>query len=107
MLHPSSLNIVTGLKHDEVHPVVKNPGTVVIHEDVVLLLSKVKVIRLNARPGTTATFASVARTSPLQCKKTSSHPKHCTFSFLPPPVRRKASAGGPRLLDTNLPGSVP
>ena len=43
MLHPSSLDVVAGLKLNEVHPAgVKNPGTVSVHEDVVLLLNAVK-----------------------------------------------------------------
>ena len=76
MFHPSSLDVVTGWKLDEVHPAVMNPGTFAVHEDVVLPLSAVKIIRLNARPSTTATFSSTTRTSSLQCKTTSSDPKH-------------------------------
>ena len=90
MLHSSILDVVTGWKLDEVHPAVKNPGTVAVHKDVVLLLSAVNIIRGKARPGTTATNSSVARTSSLQCKTTSMTQ---TFSFLPSPVRRKPSAG--------------
>ena len=42
MLHPSSLDVVAGWKLDEVHLTVKNSITVVVHEDVVLLLNTVR-----------------------------------------------------------------
>ena len=52
---------------------------------------QLKDIRSNVISGTIATFSSGTRTSSLQCKTTSSDPKHSAFSFQPSPIRRKAS----------------
>ena len=105
MLQPSNLHVVADWKLDEIHPAVKNPGTVAVHDDVVLPQIAVKS---NTRPGMTVTFSSVTRTLSLQCKTMSSDTNHSTSNFLPSPMRRRASTGSRRrLLYTNLPEPVP
>ena len=51
MLHLRTLDIVAGCKLDEVHPAVTNPGTVVLHEDVVVLLNAVKIHQVKRQTG--------------------------------------------------------